>query len=62
MWGFGILGKGPNVDHLTQPTPLPVQLFGANEVNADIKVKSIKAGLSHFAAITSRFDLNNCFK
>ena len=57
VWGFGILGKGPNVDHLSYPTLLPESLFGMNLYNPDTKVEKIYAGLSQFAAITNKGDL-----
>lgn len=58
VWGYGILGKGPKVDHLNKPSLLPMQLFGLNQLNTDIKVIDIKASLNHFAAITSEI-INN---
>lgn len=33
---------------------LPRPLFGYNEVNDDVKVTKIEAGLGHFGAITSK--------
>ncbi len=30
-------------------------LFGRNELNPDVTVKQIDAGLNHFAAITSQY-------
>lgn len=57
VWGFGILGKGPEVEHLSYPTLLPETLFGINAYNPDGKIKKIYAGLSQLAAITDRGDL-----
>lgn len=57
VWGFGILGKGPNVDHSEYPTLLPESLFGMNAYNPDTKVVKIFAGLSQFAAVTNKGDL-----
>ena len=57
VWGFGILGKGPNVDQSSKPTLLPETLFGMNVYSPDVKVEKIYAGLSQFAAINSRGDL-----
>lgn len=54
VWGYGILGKGPAVDHLSSPSLLAPELFGANEIDSNVRVKTIKAGLSQFAAITSK--------
>ena len=31
VWGFGILGKGPNLEHSNKPTQIPTVLFGKNE-------------------------------
>jgi RCC1-like G exchanging factor-like protein len=53
VWGYGILGKGPSVSHLSKPSLLPMPLFDRNESNPDVKVSDIYAGLSHFAAVTS---------
>ena len=57
MWGYGILGKGPVVEHSVEPTEIPVTLFGRNEFNPHSKVVSISGGLSQFAAITDSGDL-----
>lgn len=57
VWGFGILGKGPDVDQSSVPTLIPESLFGMNEYNLDVKVEQIYAGLCQFAAITNRGDL-----
>jgi alpha-tubulin suppressor-like RCC1 family protein len=57
VWGFGILGKGPNVEHSEFPALLPESLFGMNTYSPDTKVAKIFAGLSQFAAITNKGDL-----
>ena len=57
MWGYGILGKGPNVDSSEFPTLIPPSLFGGNEFNAQSKVKDIQAGLHYFSAINSELFL-----
>lgn len=57
VWGYGILGKGPEVEQSANPTPIPLSLFGRNEYNKDVKVTSIFAGLSQFAAVTDTGDL-----
>ncbi|XP_067139965.1 RCC1-like G exchanging factor-like protein [Centruroides vittatus] len=54
VWGYGLLGKGPQVSFLDIPTLLPDALFGKNEFNPDSKVKSVSSGLYHFAAITNQ--------
>ena len=46
VWGYGILGKGPNVDSAEFPTRIPPTLFGRNEFNTETKVKDIQAGLN----------------
>lgn len=56
VWGYGILGFGPNVAYTKSPRLLPPTLFGRNEFNSESKVVSISAGLCHFAAITSNLD------
>jgi len=57
VWGYGILGKGPIVEHSAEPTEIPAMLFGRNEFNPHTKVMSIYGGLSQFAAITDTGDL-----
>lgn len=57
VWGFGILGKGPDVDQSSSPTLIPETLFGMNEFNPDTKVEKIYASISHFAAISNKGDL-----
>ncbi|XP_013785838.1 RCC1-like G exchanging factor-like protein isoform X2 [Limulus polyphemus] len=57
VWGYGILGQGPQVAQLNSPTLLPEELFGRNEFNPEVKVTHIKCGLNQFAAITNQGDL-----
>lgn len=57
VWGFGILGKGPNVVQSSTPTMIPESLFGMNAYNPDVKVEQIHASLSHFGAINNRGEL-----
>lgn len=57
VWGFGILGKGPRVEHSSLPTLVPESLFGMNIYNSEIKVIKIFAGHSNFAAITNQGDM-----
>lgn len=57
VWGFGLLGLGPEVDYLKTPTRIPPTLFGRNAFNPENRVISISAGLTHFAAINSDNDL-----
>ncbi|XP_063235574.1 RCC1-like G exchanging factor-like protein [Bacillus rossius redtenbacheri] len=57
VWGYGILGKGPNVDRLLQLSEIPPTLFGWNEFQPNSKVISVNAGISHQAAVTNCGDL-----
>eukprot|EP00058_Branchiostoma_floridae_P011700 XP_002597188.1 hypothetical protein BRAFLDRAFT_276208 [Branchiostoma floridae] len=57
VWGYGILGKGPNLEETPIPEQLPEALFGQNDFNPDVTVKEIKAGLNSFAAVTTSGDL-----
>lgn len=57
VWGYGILGQGPNVSSSKVPVLLPEPLFGLNEFNHDVKVVQLACGLSHFAAVTNKFHL-----
>ena len=57
VWGYGILGKGPNLDQTMEPVLLPAPLFGRNEFNPETVVTSVACGLSSNAAINSDGDL-----
>ncbi|KAF7688814.1 RCC1-like G exchanging factor-like protein [Silurus meridionalis] len=57
VWGYGILGKGPNLAESEIPEKVPATLFGKSEFNPTVKVAHIRCGLSHFAAITDRGEL-----
>ncbi|CAK9828632.1 RCC1-like G exchanging factor-like protein [Anthophora retusa] len=57
VWGYGILGFGPEVQRVLQPTLIPSVLFGNNAYQKNIKVVKIFCGLSHLAAITNTGDL-----
>ena len=41
VWGYGILGKGPNLDQSNEPVKLPPPLFGCNEFNPDTTVQAM---------------------
>lgn len=41
VWGYGILGVGPNVDYAKEPVIIPTQLFGRNEFNPDSQVMAV---------------------
>ncbi|XP_041975714.1 RCC1-like G exchanging factor-like protein [Aricia agestis] len=57
VWGFGLLGLGPNVQHASVPKLIPPPLFGRNEFNTDTMVKKVACGISHLMAITNQGDL-----
>jgi RCC1-like G exchanging factor-like protein len=57
VWGFGLLGFGPNVDYCKLPKLIPPTLFGRNSFNPANRVVSINCGLNHLAAVNSDNDL-----
>lgn len=57
MWGYGLLGLGPNVQHTAKPKQIPPALFGRNEFNPECRVEKVASGISHLAAITNNGDL-----
>ncbi|KAL8585693.1 hypothetical protein ACOMHN_022340 [Nucella lapillus] len=57
VWGYGILGKGPELGSCDVPTMLPEPLFGRNELQPDTRVIDIDCGLGHFAALTNMGDV-----
>ncbi|XP_038220844.1 RCC1-like G exchanging factor-like protein [Zerene cesonia] len=57
VWGFGLLGLGPNVHHTAKPTQIPAPLFGRNEFNPESMVVKVAGGIGHLAAITNNGDL-----
>uniref|UniRef100_A0A8D2BX21 RCC1-like G exchanging factor-like protein n=1 Tax=Sus scrofa TaxID=9823 RepID=A0A8D2BX21_PIG len=57
VWGYGILGKGPNLVETALPEMIPPTLFGLTELNPEVRVSRIRCGLSHFAALTDRGEL-----
>ncbi|KAI4497476.1 hypothetical protein M0802_007487 [Mischocyttarus mexicanus] len=57
VWGYGILGLGPQVQRVLKPTLIPSTLFGNNAYSRNTKVTNIYCGLSHLAAITNTGDL-----
>lgn len=52
VWGYGILGKGPNLSESQTPELVPPALFGRSEFNPAVTVSRIHCGLNHFAAVT----------
>lgn len=57
MWGYGLLGLGPAVDHQPRPTRIPAALFGRNEFAPNARVRAVYAGISHMAAVTDAQDV-----
>ncbi|XP_076168967.1 RCC1-like G exchanging factor-like protein isoform X1 [Ptiloglossa arizonensis] len=57
VWGYGILGFGPEVKSIVQPTQIPPILFGKNAYEKTKKVIKIFCGMSHLAALTNTGDL-----
>lgn len=57
VWGYGLLGFGPNVEQLKIPKQIPATLFGRNEFNPNLRVTSIYSGISHIGAINDEDDL-----
>lgn len=57
VWGFGLLGLGPQVDYVKKPQIIPPTLFGRNPFNPQSRVISINCGMSHMTAINSDNDL-----
>ncbi|CAG9796320.1 unnamed protein product [Diatraea saccharalis] len=57
VWGYGLLGLGPNVQHAAKPKLIPAPLFGRNEFNPECVVDKVACGIGHLAAITNNGDL-----
>ncbi|XP_006621692.1 RCC1-like G exchanging factor-like protein isoform X2 [Apis dorsata] len=57
VWGFGILGFGPKITKIVQPTLIPATLFGNNAYQKNTKVIKIFCGMNHLAALTNTGDL-----
>ncbi|XP_011170411.1 RCC1-like G exchanging factor-like protein [Solenopsis invicta] len=57
VWGYGILGLGPQVQKVLKPTMIPPTLFGNNIYNRNVKVTNIYCGISQLAALTNIGDL-----
>uniref|UniRef100_A0A8C8RHR9 RCC1-like G exchanging factor-like protein n=1 Tax=Pelusios castaneus TaxID=367368 RepID=A0A8C8RHR9_9SAUR len=57
VWGYGILGKGPNLMETATPELIPATLFGLSEFSPDTRVTRIRCGISHFAALNNRGEL-----
>ncbi|XP_041280962.1 RCC1-like G exchanging factor-like protein isoform X4 [Onychostruthus taczanowskii] len=57
VWGYGILGKGPNLIETAVPEMIPPSLFGWSDFSPDTRVAHVRCGLSQFAALTNRGEL-----
>lgn len=57
MWGYGILGTGPEVQFSKTPINIPSTLFGRNEFQPECVVDSVVCGVSHMFALTNLGDL-----
>jgi RCC1-like G exchanging factor-like protein len=57
MWGFGLLGFGPQHTSIDVPRVMPMELFGQNEFNSDVTIDHVTCGLLSVAAITSQGEL-----
>uniref|UniRef100_A0A8C5LLN9 RCC1-like G exchanging factor-like protein n=1 Tax=Leptobrachium leishanense TaxID=445787 RepID=A0A8C5LLN9_9ANUR len=57
VWGYGILGRGPNFMESQVPELIPPSLFGLSDFNPSVRVKQIFSGLGHFAAVNNRGEL-----
>ncbi|XP_049882776.1 RCC1-like G exchanging factor-like protein [Pectinophora gossypiella] len=57
VWGYGLLGLGPNVQHAAKPKLIPPPLFGRNEFNPESMVVKVACGVGHLAAVTNTGDL-----
>lgn len=57
VWGYGILGKGPDMKQSRIPTSISPILFGKNQYNTQTRVKSVYSSLFHMAAITTEGNL-----
>ncbi|KAJ8683487.1 hypothetical protein QAD02_019279 [Eretmocerus hayati] len=53
VWGFGILGLGPEVKTIDKPTLIPKTLFGVNPYEPHTKVVKIFCGVSTLGAVTN---------
>ncbi|XP_056675692.1 RCC1-like G exchanging factor-like protein isoform X3 [Monodelphis domestica] len=57
VWGYGILGKGPNLMETALPELIPPTLFGLSDFSPDVRVARIFCGLSQFATLTNKGEL-----
>lgn len=57
VWGYGILGKGPDLQSSTWPSLIPPTLFGLSELRKDVHVTKIICGLNSLGAVTNTGEL-----
>jgi len=60
-WGFGILGKGPNLESSLMPEQIPETLFGANDFRQNVQLVDIQCGLHYFAVLTGMCHIVNMY-
>lgn len=53
VWGYGLLGCGPQVQRSIEPIQIPETLFGKNLFVENSKVVKVACGLFHLAAINN---------
>lgn len=52
-WGYGPIGRGPDVSYCKEPTLIPRTLFGCNQLSPSVKVSSVHCGLNMLGAVNS---------
>ncbi|XP_069106507.1 RCC1-like G exchanging factor-like protein isoform X2 [Argopecten irradians] len=57
VWGYGLLGKGPNLESSNIPEKIPAALFGQHDIDAYSKLVDITCGIGHFMALTDSGNL-----
>jgi len=57
VWGWGVLGKGPNLQSCPSPSLIPQAIFGKCEISPEVRVIDIDCGLTSFVAKTDQGDL-----
>lgn len=56
VWGYGILGLGPEVKKVSQPTLIPPVLFGKNLYEKNTKVRKRFCRLIRSRQLIAYFD------
>ncbi|XP_021365239.1 RCC1-like G exchanging factor-like protein isoform X2 [Mizuhopecten yessoensis] len=52
VWGYGILGKGPDLESAETPQKIPPALFGQYDLDAQSKLVDLACGIGHFLALS----------